>query len=213
MERNVNKKYPVIIADPPWSHRVYSHKGKGRSPEAYYDTMSDDDIMSLPVADWAEPNSILFIWGQSEKLDVTLDVIKAWGFKFKTKAFTWVKISKRRAGNIPAMGLGHWTRKATEDCWLATRGSPKRVDAGVCDVIHAIRGQHSEKPELSREKIERLVAGPYLELFSRSSRPGWTAWGNQTGILDAGGKVVRRWSSTSHPPNPHKQVSQTRNSP
>jgi N6-adenosine-specific RNA methylase IME4 len=83
------------------------------------------------------------------------------------------------------MKLGFWTRSNSEPCLLATRGKPKRKDAGVrMGVIEQAR-QHSRKPDCVPSRIERLVAGPYLELFARTKRPGWTVWGNQTDKFEA----------------------------
>ena len=78
------------------------------------------------------------------------------------------------------IGTGYWTRSNSEVCLLATRGKPKRTDAGVRQAIIEPRRQHSRKPDCVYERIERLVAGPYLELFARNTRPGWTSWGNET---------------------------------
>jgi N6-adenosine-specific RNA methylase IME4 len=77
------------------------------------------------------------------------------------------------------MGLGYWTRANTEVCVLATRGSPKRLNADVLQGILEPRREHSRKPDCVHERIERLIAGPYLELFARREQPGWTTWGNE----------------------------------
>jgi N6-adenosine-specific RNA methylase IME4 len=82
------------------------------------------------------------------------------------------------------MGFGYWTRKQVEPCWLFTRGRPKRVMKGVRQVIVEPRREHSRKPDVTRERIEALVAGPYLELFARTAAPGWSSWGNQVGKFD-----------------------------
>ena len=89
------------------------------------------------------------------------------------------------------MGMGYWTRANTEPCLLATRGKPKRLNADVRQGIIEPRRQHSRKPDCVHGRIERLVAGPYVELFARQSRPGWDVWGNEVGKFDGavGGKV------------------------
>jgi N6-adenosine-specific RNA methylase IME4 len=110
-----------------------------------------------------------------------LDLGRAWGFEFKTCAFVWVK---SKLGGYPHVGMGYWTRKQTEQCWLFTRGKPKRIGKGVEQLIHCPRGAHSAKPDLQYDAIERLVGGPRLELFARSARPGWSAWGNEVGARD-----------------------------
>jgi N6-adenosine-specific RNA methylase IME4 len=81
--------------------------------------------------------------------------------------------------------MGYWTRKQTEQCWLFTRGAPKRLSKGVEQIIHCPRGAHSAKPEQQYGLIEALVGGPYLEMFARTTRPGWTAWGDQVGVRDS----------------------------
>ena len=83
------------------------------------------------------------------------------------------------------MGIGKWTRAEFEQCWLGTRGNPKRLNADVRQAIISPRREHSRKPAEIHDRIERLVAGPYLELFAREERPGWTVWGNETDKFSA----------------------------
>ena len=104
-------------------------------------------------------------------------MIEAWGFEYKTCAFNWFKQTKNGEGLTT--GMGYWTRANSEVCLLATRGSPKRLNADVHQVIAAPRMEHSRKPDEVLQRIERLVGGPYIELFARRARPGWDAWGNQ----------------------------------
>jgi N6-adenosine-specific RNA methylase IME4 len=116
-------------------------------------------------------------------------IIDAWGFTFKTCGFCWVKgnatqIEMFDEDLTPDMLLGYWTRSNSEICLLATRGNPKRQAADVRQAIVSPRRQHSRKPDEVHGRIERLVAGPYLELFARQSRPGWTTWGNQSTKFD-----------------------------
>ena len=185
--------YGVVYADPPWSWASYSHKGKGRSAEAHYDVMDLNAIKALPVVDRAADDCALFLWGVNSMLPQALAVIEAWGFTFKTTAFTWAKSTKNGAGF--RIGMGYWTRQATESCLLATRGRPKRLHADVCELIVAPRREHSRKPDEAYERIERLVAGPYMELFARSRRLGWDAWGHEIET----GPQPRRWRSNSYP--------------
>jgi N6-adenosine-specific RNA methylase IME4 len=169
------REYGVIYADPPWSFRTWSDRGKGRSAENHYAVMSDSEIRNLPVADIAAPSCALFLWTTGPKLFDAKGVIEAWGFNYKTIAFTWVKLTQ--AGR-PAFGCGYWTRANAEMCLLATRGSPKRLHADVPQVVLAPRREHSRKPDEVAARIERLVAGPYIELFARQLRPGWDGWGD-----------------------------------
>jgi N6-adenosine-specific RNA methylase IME4 len=131
----------------------------------------------VPKAD----DCALFMWAIDPMLPQALDVIQAWGFKYKTVAFTWAKINK--SGKDP-IGGGYWTRANPEMCLLATRGKPKRLNADVRQLIMAPRREHSRKPDEIYGRIERLVAGPYLEMFARQTRPGWDSWGDEVGKFD-----------------------------
>lgn len=176
-------KYGAILADPPWQFKVWSRDtGLGRSAELHYGTMSFDDLATMPVADLAAEDCALFCWACWPSIDYALRVVDAWGFNYKTMAFVWVK-----GEGLPLfpddiraqVGMGYWTRANTEPCILATRGSPKRLHADVSQVIIERRREHSRKPDCVHGRIERLVAGPYLELFARQRRPGWDCWGNE----------------------------------
>ncbi len=170
-------KYSTIYADPPWSFKVWSGEGKDRAAENHFPTMSQDEIEALPIEGLAADDCALFLWAVMPQLPEALKVIEAWGFEYKTCAFTWVKTTKD--GSRPATGMGYWTRANAEICLLATRGSPKRINADVPQVIMSPRTEHSRKPDEAAERIERLVAGPYIELFARAPRKGWKRWGNQ----------------------------------
>ena len=123
--------YKVIYADPPWTFATYSRKGKGRSAEAHYDCMSMEDIKALPVAQWAADDCVLFLWTTDPLLEKVFEIIRAWGFTYKTVGFYWAKLNN----NAPRMyygpsdiftGPGYWTRVNVEQCLLATRESPSR---------------------------------------------------------------------------------------
>jgi N6-adenosine-specific RNA methylase IME4 len=196
--------YRAIYADPPWSFATYSRKGKGRSPEAYYDCMTLNDIKALPVAEWAAPDCVLLMWATDPILEKAFDVIRAWGFTYKTVGFYWAKLNK----GAPALvyddssfftGMGFWTRANPEMCLLATCGKPKRVGANVRKLVVSPRREHSRKPDEVRDRIEALCEGPYLEMFGRASRPAWDSWGLEAGLFDNGGMQTRRWRSDSYP--------------
>jgi N6-adenosine-specific RNA methylase IME4 len=192
------RHFKAILADPPWRFKTYNEAGRQRcpdwkpfkgSPSIHYDTMSLDELCTLPVADLAAPDCCLFIWITWPLLLESLNVIEAWGFNYKTCAFDWVKaqvnqIDMFREDADVQIGMGFWTRSNSEPCLLAVRGQPKRIDAGVRMGIIEPRRQHSRKPDCVHQRIERLVAGPYLELFARKTRPGWTSWGNEVGKFD-----------------------------
>ena len=180
-------KYAAIYADPPWSFEVWSKDtGNGRSPSAHYQTRSFEELAALPVADLAAENCALFVWICWPSLPIALRLIEAWDFTYKTCGFDWMKANNRQLDllrdDLPAqVGMGYWTRANTEPCLLATRGKPKRLNADVRQGIIEPRREHSRKPDCVYERIERLVAGPYCELFARSTRPSWDSWGNQVG--------------------------------
>ena len=150
-------------------------QGQGRSAEAHYDCMSLDAIKALPVADWAAPGCVLFLWATDPLLPAALDVIGAWGFVYKTVAFTWAKTTKDGTGW--PIGCGYWTRANPEMCLLATRGHPERLSRSVRQLLIAPRRQHSQKPDEAYERIEALCPGPYLEMFARGRAERWDSWG------------------------------------
>lgn len=175
--------YSAILIDPPWSFQAWSKKGDGRSAQQHYDVMDVKQMVRMPVSDLAAKDCVVFCWATWPHLKSALWLISAWGFTYKTCAFDWMKADPYcpfADDTTPDMGMGYWTRSNTEPCLLATRGKPKRLDAGVRQGIIAPRREHSRKPDEIHGRIERLVAGPYLELFARAPRDGWTVWGNQT---------------------------------
>jgi N6-adenosine-specific RNA methylase IME4 len=170
-------RFGVLYADPPWPFKTRSAKGRGRSVDRHYSEMTIADICDLPVGEIMASDCVLFLWTTWPQLESAMHVIKRWGFIYKTCAFTWVKIAK--SNGDPINGLGFWTRSNSEVCLLATHGRPTRLHANVGQVILKPRGRHSEKPAEVRGRIQRLVAGPYIELFARERVTGWTSWGNE----------------------------------
>ena len=174
---DISKKYNVIYADPPWSFKTYSDKGKDRSPENHYNVMTLNDICNLPVNKIANDNSVLLMWVIDPLLDKAFKVIDAWGFKYKTVGFTWAKTNRKSMGFFT--GLGYWTRGNPEMCLLATKGKPKRLSKSVPQLVVEQRREHSRKPDIMYNHIENLLEGPYIELFARTRRNNWDSWGNQ----------------------------------
>lgn len=187
--------YGAILADPPWRFRTWNKAeavvsrgcpGTFVSASIHYRTMPIEELTVLPVDELAAEDCALFLWVTWPNLEDALELMRAWGFAFKTCAFCW---TKAHAGQLEMfdddakgqMGMGYWTRANTEPCLLATRGNPKRLKADVRQAIIEPRREHSRKPDCVRQRIERLVAGPYLELFARSRRAGWDAHGNEVG--------------------------------
>jgi N6-adenosine-specific RNA methylase IME4 len=194
--------YKVIYADPPWTFSTYSRKGKGRSAEAYYDCMTVADIKALPVTQWAADDCVLLLWTTDPLLEKAFEVIRAWGFTYKTVGFYWAKLRQPEPsyneGNF-FTGLGFWTRANPEPCLLATRGKPHRLSANVRKLVVSPRREHSRKPDEVYARIEALCEGPYLEMFARFSRPGWDRWGLDADLREIG---PRRWRATGYPDAP-----------
>jgi N6-adenosine-specific RNA methylase IME4 len=179
-----DRRYDVILADPPWSY--YGQQGKWGAAAKFYATAPDEAIVQLPIADLLSDRGVLFLWATSPRLDVAMACLAAWKLHFRGVAFVWVK-ARKDGGPIGAQGVRPSIVKPTVEYVLAAsrvaKGRPLPVaDEGVANVILAPKRAHSQKPEAVREAIERLYPhASRLELFARSERPGWDAWGNEVG--------------------------------
>lgn len=177
--------YDLIMADPPWKFLVRSEKGLGKSPDRHYATMDLEEVALLPVADLAADNCLLWMWVTAPMLPMQLEIIERWGFSYKTNG-VWVKTT---ISGGPAFGPGYLLRNAHENFVIATRGNCERV-TNVRSVIMAKRREHSRKPDEAYDAAEMMRPGidnpRRLDLFSRQSRPGWDAWGNETGKFKGG---------------------------
>jgi len=172
-----NKKYQIIYADPPWCYNDKCNAGK-RGACHKYDVMDINDIKNLPIPTITDDNCILFMWVTMPQLNICFDLIEAWGFIYKTCAFTWVKKNKIKPSWF--WGMGNWTRANAELCLLATKGKPKRVSASVHSVIDTPIEGHSKKPDIVKDKIVELCGDiPRIELFARQKSIGWDVWGNE----------------------------------
>ena len=176
--------YGAILCDPPWSFLTYSGHTvtPHRAATDWYETMKLADLQALPVASLAAKDCALFLWVVDSHLDVGIDLAKSWGFKYKTRAFEWLKSTK--SGNGYRISMGYWSRKQSESCLLFTRGSPRRLSKGVRQIIEEPIREHSRKPDEIYRRIEKLVAGPYCELFAKYRWPGWDGWGDEYPPLD-----------------------------
>lgn len=140
--------------------------------------MSIEDICALPVGSIAAKDCALFMWITFSNLIHVFKVLKAWGFEYKTVAFVWIK--QNRAANSLFWGMGYWTRANAEICILATKGNPKRVNAGVHQVIISHIEEHSKKLQEARNRIKKLIGDvAMIELFARQETEGWDTWGNE----------------------------------
>jgi N6-adenosine-specific RNA methylase IME4 len=174
---NTDKKYNIIYADPPWHYKVWSKKGEGRSAESHYKTMEQESIEALGgvIQSISEKDCILFMWVTFPCLIQGLELIKAWGFDYKTCGFCWIKTNK--LSGTPFWGMGYWTRANAEVCLIATKGDIRRVSKKVHQVIMSPIEEHSKKPDIVRDKIVELVGDlPRIELFARQHAEGWDCW-------------------------------------
>jgi N6-adenosine-specific RNA methylase IME4 len=174
----ISRPFGVLYADPPWRFITYSDKGRGRAADNHYKTLTLAEIKAFPLPPLHD-DCVLLLWVVDAHLLDALEVIKAWGFTYKTIGFTWVKNGKRDSLSYP-IGLGHWTRTNPENCLLATRGKPPRKSRHVRLLVIEPRGsKHSEKPFIMHRHIEQLCYGPYCELFAREKVFGWTCYGDE----------------------------------
>ena len=173
-------RFRTILADPPW--RFTNRTGKV-APEhrrlTRYGTMSTDEICALPVAGMTEPTAHLYMWVPNALLPDGLRVMEAWGFQYKSN-IVWHKI--RKDGGSDGRGVGFYFRNVTELLLFGVRGKNARTEApgrSQVNYISSRKREHSRKPDEQYELIESCSKGPYLEMFARGTRPGWTYWGNQ----------------------------------
>jgi N6-adenosine-specific RNA methylase IME4 len=161
-----DRRYATIVIDPPWQ---YKNNGSRNAARRKYPTMSLDDICALPVQAFAEDNAHLYLWATVPLLDEAFDVLRAWGFTYKT-AITWVK---------PQMGMGNWWRVSTEHVLFGVRGSLPARSRGTMNWFQANRGRHSAKPEAFYDLVEEVSPGPYIDVFARRRRFNWDVWGDE----------------------------------
>lgn len=176
--------FDVILADPPWAY--YGQQDKWTAAAKFYATAPDAAIASLPVPDLLAPRGLLFLWATSPRLDAALDCLRSWGLCYRGIAFVWVK-TRADGRPIGAQGIRPSIVKPTVELVLAAsrvrRGRPMPLaDEAVAQVVMAPRRDHSRKPDEVAARIERLYPDARrLELFARTTRPGWEAWGDETG--------------------------------
>jgi len=168
-------KYQIIYADPAWKY----WNGGWKNQEQYYTTMDLEEIKQLPLQNITDENCILFMWATFPYLKETIEVMESWGFKYSTLGFIWIK--KTRTGKKPFhFGCGSWTRANVEPCIIGTKGTIKRQDASISQIIYEPIQEHSKKPDIVRDKIIQLVGNlPRIELFARQKVDGWDRWGNE----------------------------------
>ena len=177
---NVEGGFKTILADPPW--RFSNRTGKV-APEHRrldrYSTMDLADIRALPVGDVAADNAHLYLWVPNALLPDGLEVLRAWGFQYKSN-LVWHKI--RKDGGSDGRGVGFYFRNVTELILFGVRGKNARTLApgrSQVNLLATQKREHSRKPDELYPLVESCSPGPFLEMFARGSRKGWSTWGNQ----------------------------------
>lgn len=181
MAQAPTKRYRTIVADPPWAAVLRAprrYDGKKNASNAY-GTMSDQELLNLPIGLWAFPDSHLYLWALNSSLLVAHQIVKAWGFDVKT-VLTWVKGRIEHTRLIQHIGLGYYYRNSTEHVLFAVRGSLNTLNDDVPTAFVAERHAHSEKPAAFYDMVERMSPGPYLDVFARKRRLGWDVFGNES---------------------------------
>ena len=175
--RRLGGPFSTILADPPW--RFMNRTGKV-APEhrrlSRYDTMTTAQIRALPVVDVADENAHLYLWVPNALIADALRVMESWGFTYKSN-IVWAK--RRKDGGPDGRGVGFYFRNVTELILFGVRGSMRTLAPGrrQVNMIETRKREHSRKPDEQYDVIESCSPGPYLELFARYSRRGWTSWG------------------------------------
>ena len=161
------KKYNIVYADPPWSYNSRrSNYIKNSSGETlrHYDTLTLDELKQIPISEITDKDCMLFMWATFPQIQEALDLIKAWGFDYKTVAF----------------GVGYYTRNNVEICLLGVKGKPFKEVGNMSSVVISPREEHSKKPDIVRDKIVELCGDiPRIELFARKETEGWDVFGNE----------------------------------
>jgi len=174
------KRFQTVLADPPW--RFINRTGKV-APEhrrlSRYETMTTDNICALPIADFTRSPAHLYLWVPNALLPDGIRVMREWGFEYKSN-IVWHKV--RKDGGSDGRGVGFYFRNVTELLLFGVRGKNARTEApgrSQVNYLSSRKREHSRKPDEQYELIESCSKGPYLELFARGTRPGWTYWGDQ----------------------------------
>jgi N6-adenosine-specific RNA methylase IME4 len=176
---SVHGKFGTILADPPWQ---FTNRTGKMAPEhkrlMRYPTMKLSEIMALPVGERAAEKSHLYLWVPNALLKEGLEVMKAWGYTYKSN-LVWYKV--RKDGGPDGRGVGFYFRNVTELVLFGIRGGIRTDDAGrrQVNIIATRKREHSRKPDEQYDLIEQCSYGPYLELFARTPRKNWVQWGNE----------------------------------
>ena len=178
-----DKKYNIILADPAWE---YSNSGSTKNSRGnakqFYKTMPINEIKNLQVEKIADDNCWLFLWTTYPQIQNGLDVLRAWGFEYKTVAFTWIK---KTVNMKDFVGMGFYTRANPEIVLLGLKGKVHPINKTVRNIIYSQIQEHSKKPNIVRDKIVKLCGDlPRIELFARQKIPKWDAWGDSENLTN-----------------------------
>ncbi len=182
-----DKKYNIIYADPPWHYgsksAVNNTTGSAIKPLSdHYSTMSLEELKNMPIKDMTKDDAACFMWVTDSHIDEALEVLKSWGFRYKTIAFNWIKTTAK--GNY-CKNVAPWTMKSSEICLLGIKGKMTKYKQAnnIESLVIAERTKHSRKPAEVRQRIEHLFGDlPRIELFAREKTNGWDVWGDE--VLD-----------------------------
>ncbi len=178
---NNSNQYSTILADPPW---VFTNRTGKIAPEHKrlfrYATMTNEDIIKLPVGELACKKSHLYLWVPNALVSLGLEVMKAWGFTYKTNLI-WYKV--RMDGGPDRRGVGFYYRNVTEMVLFGVKGSLRTLAPArsMPNIIISRKREHSRKPDELYDVIEKCSPAPFLELFARTARPGWSQLGDELG--------------------------------
>jgi len=190
-------RFATILADPPW--RFANRTGK-MAPEhkrlARYPTMSLQEIMELPIPQLALPQSHLYLWIPNALILEGLEVMKRWGFAYKTN-IVWYKV--RKDGGPDGRGVGFYFRNVTELVLFGVRGNLRTLSPGrrQVNIVASRKREHSRKPDELYTIIEQCSPGPYLELFAREKRSGWIQWGDELETYKKAKKIYKGYRGDS----------------
>lgn len=191
------KKFSTVLADPPWQ---FQNKTGKIAPEHKrlnrYSTLDLEDIKALPVDQVTEERCHLYLWVPNALIEEGLQVMKAWGFKYKSN-IVWQKI--RKDGEPDGRGVGFYFRNTTELILFGVKGKNVRTlkpGRTQVNVIKSRKREHSRKPDEQYQIIESCSWGPYLELFARGKRKNWTVWGDQSDFYSIDWKTYKHNSSS-----------------
>lgn len=174
-------KFKTILADPPWKFTNRTGKIAPEHKRLYrYQTMTNEDIINLPVNQIADDSSHLYLWVPNALVSLGLEVMKSWGFTYKTNLI-WYKV--RKDGGPDRRGVGFYFRNVTEMVLFGVKGKIRTLQPGrtMPNLFSSMKREHSRKPDELYPIIEACSPGPYIELFNRVPRNGWECWGDQTG--------------------------------